>query len=140
MTDALDQYYREVKRLLPCSAVEKKRCMEELRNDITAYLEHTPDASTEDVYATFGTPQSIAESFMGCIDPEQFSHKISAKRKIVIGVIAIVAALAIVVGVIAVLFTNTLQDFYDGYYVDDVIEYETLPPDAENNPTPIIEY
>lgn len=42
--------------------------------------------------------------------------------------------------IIAFLFTNTLQDFYDGYYVDDVTVYDTLPSEAELEPLPIAEY
>ena len=137
MTDALDQYYREVKRLLPCSAVEKKRCMEELRNDITAYLEHTPDASTEDVYATFGTPQSIAESFMVNTDPEQLSHRLSAKRKIVIGVISVVVVLAIVVGTLVAVTAYKRQNFYDGYFVET---FDNAPAEADVAPSALKTY
>ena len=54
--------------------------------------------------------------------------------------ISIVAILAVVIGIIAFLFTNTLQDFYDGYYVDDVTVYDTLPSEAELEPLPIAEY
>lgn len=132
MNDALEQYLREVKRLLPCSAEEKKRCLEELRADIAAFLEHTPGASAEDVYAAFGTPKAIAESFMANTDPEQLSHRMSAKRKLVIGIISILALLAIVVGVLAAVTAYKRQNFYDGYFVET---FDEVPAEAETAPS-----
>lgn len=85
--------------------------------------------------AAIGTPQSIAESFLERIDPEQLSHKMSAKRKIAIGVIAVVAALAIAIGIVVVVFADDLRNYHNGYDVD--IHYE-LPSDTI--PSPLEEY
>ena len=89
MNDEKKQYFREIKRLLPCNAKEKKLCIMDLERDVDDFLENCPGATLEALCAAIGTPQSIAESFLERIDPEQLSHKMSAKRKIAIGVIAV---------------------------------------------------
>lgn len=142
MNTVLKQYLQEIKMLLPCDEKQKKRCIAELEVDISSYLESNPDATLDDLYAVFGTPQSTAESFLECVDLGQLSHKISAKRKIAIWVIAILAALAIALGFIAYVFADDLQSYFEGFYVDqvDVDEYSTLPLDTGSSPIPIAKY
>ena len=135
MNDAKKQYFREIKRLLPCNAKEKKLCIMDLERDVDDFLENCPSATLEVLCAAIGTPQSIAESFLERIDPEQLSHKVSAKRKIAIGVIAVVAALAIAIGIVVVVFADDLRNYHNGYDVD--IHYE-LPSDTI--PSPLEEY
>ena len=135
MNDVKKQYFREIKRLLPCNAKEKKRCIMDLERDVDDFLENCPSATLEVLYAAIGTPQSIAESFLERIDPEQLSHKMSAKRKIAIGVVAVVTALAIAIGIVVVVFAYDLHNYHNGYDVD--IHYE-LPSDTI--PSPLEEY
>lgn len=135
MNDVKKQYFREIKRLLPCNAKEKKRCIMDLERDVDDFLENCPSATLEVLYVAIGTPQLIAESFLERIDPEQLSHKMSAKRKIAIGVIAVVAALAIAIGIVVVVFADDLRNYHNGYDVD--IHYE-LPSDTI--PSPLEEY
>lgn len=135
MNDVKKQYFREIKRLLPCNAKEKKCCIMELESDVDDFIEHCPNTTFEVLCATIGTPQSIAESFLERIDPEQLSHKVSAKRKIAIGVVAVVAMLAIALGIIAFIFADDLRNYHEGYDVD--VYYE-LPSDTM--PSPLGEY
>lgn len=135
MNDVKKQYFREIKRLLPCNAKEKNRCIMDLERDVDDFLENCPSATLEVLCAAIGTPQSIAESFLERIDPEQLSHMMSAKRKIAIGVVAIVTALAIAIGIVVVVFANDLHNYHNGYDVD--IHYE-LPSDTI--PSPLEEY
>lgn len=118
MNDVKKQYFREIKRLLPCNAKEKNRCIMDLERDVDDFLENCPSATLEVLCAAIGTPQSIAESFLERIDPEQLSHKMSAKRKIAIGVVAVVTALAIAIGIVVVVFANDLHNYHNGYDVD----------------------
>ncbi len=140
MNDIQKQYLLEVKRLLPCSSSEKKRCIMELESDISAFLENNPNATLQDLYASIGSLESIAESFMARIDPKQLSHRLSVKRRVVISVVAIVTFLAISLGVTAYIFADDLQRFYDGYYVDNVEEYDILPSDLAPQQSPIAAY
>lgn len=119
--NTLAQYFRDVKKLLPCSAKEKQRCIDELEADVTAFLEHHPDASLTEIYDSIGSPESIAKSFMDRVSPNELSHKLSAKRKIVVGILAIALVLAAIVASLAAVTTHMRQDFYDGYYVETII-------------------
>lgn len=129
MNETLKQYLLEVKRLLPCSSSEKKRCIMELETDISAFLENHPNASLEDLYVAIGSPESIAKSFIARIDPKQLSHRLSSKRKIAIGVIAIIAFLAVVVGAVAVSVANDVHDVQNGHFTEFIGDsVETEPP------------
>ena len=102
----LAQYFRDVKKLLPCSTKEKQRCIDELEADVTAFLEHHPDASLTEIYDSIGSPESIAKSFMDRVSPNELSHKLSAKRKIVAGILAIAIVLATIVAVLVTVETS----------------------------------
>ena len=134
MNDTLKQYLQEVKRLLPCSSSEKKRCIIELEADASAFLENHPNATMAELYSAIGSPESIAKSFTAQINPKVLSHKLSAKHKISVGVTVIVAVLAIVVGILYAVTTYMRHDFYDGYYVDTV---NKIPISAEPLPSPL---
>ena len=82
MNDTLKKYFQEVRKLLPCSSSEKKRCIIELESDVSAFLENNPNATLEDLYASIGSPESIAESFIARIHPAQLSHKLSVNVKL----------------------------------------------------------
>ena len=131
MNDVKKRYFQEIKRLLPCNAKEKNRCIMELESDVDDFLEDCPSPTFEVLCAAIGTPQSIAESFLERIDPEQLSHKVSAKRKIAISVVAVAAVLAIVLGVIAFTFADDLHNYHNGYVV------ETLPEASVISPVPL---
>ena len=70
MNDVKKKYFQEIKRLLPCNAKEKNRCIRELESDVDDFLENCPSTTFEVLCAAIGTPQSIAESFLERIDPE----------------------------------------------------------------------
>ena len=130
--NTLAQYFRDVKKLLPCSAKEKQRCIDELEADVTAFLGHHPDASLTEIYDSIGSPESIAKSFMDRVSPNELSHKLSAKRKIVVGILAIALVLAAIVASLAAVTTHMRQDFYDGYYVETI---DSIPENADPTPS-----
>ena len=130
--NTLAQCFRDVKKLLPCSAKEKQRCIDELEADVTAFLEHHPDASLTEIYDSIGSPESIAKSFMDRVSPNELSHKLSAKRKIVVGILAIALVLAAIVASLAAVTTHMRQDFYDGYYVETI---DSIPENADPTPS-----
>ena len=130
--NTLAQYFRDVKKLLPCSAKEKQRCIDELEADVTAFLEHHPDVSLTEIYDSIGSPESIAKSFMDRVSPNELSHKLSAKRKIVVGILAIALVLAAIVASLAAVTTHMRQDFYDGYYVETI---DSIPENADPTPS-----
>lgn len=140
MNDVKKQYFREIKRLLTCNAKEKQRCIMELERDVDDFIEYCPSATFEVLCAAIGSPHEVAKSFLESTDPEQLSRSLSAKRKIVIGVVAVVAMLAIALSIMAFMFTDDLHDFSRGYFVEDMELFDTPPSNAEPLPSPITEY
>ena len=69
---------------------------------------------------------------MARLDPKELSHRLSAKRKIVIGVISIVVVLAIVVGVLVAVTAHKRHNFYDGYFVET---FDNSPAEADPAPS-----
>lgn len=132
MSDMLVQYFRDVKKLLPCSPKEKQRCIDELEADVTAFLEHRPNASLAEIYDSVGSPESIAESFMSRISPQELSRKVSTKRCIAIGVIVIVALLAVVIGAVAIRIAHDVQDIHEGYFVEFTGDSTTVEPSVDS--------
>lgn len=135
MTDIKKQYFRKIKKNLSCCAKKKKDYLEEMDSSVEYFLQQNPEATIQDLYVTFGDPHTIADSFLEHGDPEQLAHKLSTKRRIVIGVIAVVSILAIVLGIIFFSFADDLHNYRNGYDVD--IHYE-LPSNAI--PSPLEEY
>lgn len=129
MNDIQKQYLLEVKRLLPCSSSEKKRCIVELEADVSAFLENYPNATLEDLYTSIGSPESIAESFIARMNHIQFSRKLSVSRKIAIGVIAIIAFLAVVISAVAISVANDVHDIQNGNFTEFIGDStEAEPP------------
>jgi hypothetical protein len=111
MIDTLEQYFRAVKKLLPGSAQEKKRCMMELEADVSAFLENKPDASMKDLYTAIGSPESISESFLSRLTPKQLTHRLIAKCKLIASIACIVALLVTALSVLDRLFPNNRHGF-----------------------------
>ena len=133
----LKQYLLNVKKLLPCSSREKKRCIIELEADASAFLENHSNATMAELYSAIGSPESIAKSLMDRLSPNEISNKLSTKRKIVVGILAIVIVLAAIVAVFVAVTANKRQVFYDGYYVET---FESTPDNADPAPSALSTY
>ena len=57
-----------------------------------------------------------------------------------IGVISVVAMLAIAISIMAFMFADDLHDFSNGYFVEDMELFNTPQSNAEPLPSPITEY
>lgn len=132
-------YLHEVKRMLPCKPAQKKRYLAGLEESVDAYLREHPGAELDELYRELGTPESIGENYLEQANVRELSRQISRKRYWVIGLV-ILALLAIVISIVVFSFKNTLQGFYGGYYVERVVQYDSLPSDVEADPSPIAEY
>lgn len=79
-------YYRQIERCLPGSAKAKKRIMDSIRQSVGSYLEENPKADMAGVQSHFGTPNSIAASYVEQMDTEEVIKKFDIK-KTVIGIV-----------------------------------------------------
>lgn len=68
MNDVKKQFFREIKRLLPCNAKEKNRCIMDLERDVDDFLENCPSATLEVLALRLEHPnQSLNRSWSGLI-------------------------------------------------------------------------
>ena len=107
----LKTYYRDVQKALPCSACQRRKLMQDIRCAVSGYLQEHPEADIETVTAHFGTPQQIAETYLMEMPPQKLQDQLKIKKWI-IGIIAAVAACALLIWGIAVgiALVNELQD------------------------------
>ena len=137
MNNVQKQYFQEIEHLLPCGARQKKRCIMELEDSVCSFLECNPDAALDDLHNEFGTPDSIAESFLECTSPKEFSQRLSVKRKIIFGVVGVAVALAIVIGIAVISRVNSSRHYHNGYVVETIFE---APPNTSPSAPPIETY
>lgn len=90
---ALKQYYRSVRKALPCSRKMKRQIVAQLKDGVNEYLATNQDADFWAVQNHFGTPQQIASGFVEDQSTSTLLHNISVKKRIV----AIIAGAAAVV-------------------------------------------
>ena len=119
-------YYRQIERCLPGSAKAKKRIMDSIRQSVGSYLEENPKADMAAVQSHFGTPNSIAASYVEQMDTEEVIKKFDIK-KTVIGIVCGALFLALLLW--AVCLVMALVDEHDsdsGYgEYEPVIEIQT---------------
>lgn len=89
----LKQYYRSVRKALPCSRKMKRQIVAQLKDGVNEYLATNQDADFWAVQNHFGTPQQIASGFVEDQSTSTLLHNISVKKRIV----AIIAGAAAVV-------------------------------------------
>ena len=126
MNSVQKQYFREIKDLLPCNARQRRRCVMELEDTVSSFLEDNPDATLDDLHEAFGSPESIAEAFLEQLSPEEFSKKISRKKQMCFGII-IFPVLAIILGVVALDIARSVHEIQTGHFAD-YVEDTTEPP------------
>ncbi len=82
MKNELNQYYRAIRRCLPCSCKQKQQIMDRIRQSISSYMEEIPLADFSAVQAHFGTPQQIAHAYIEEMRTEEIAEKFNRKKSI----------------------------------------------------------
>lgn len=57
------KYLKEIKRNLP-DTVDRNKFLADFRENLESYIQERPDATQEDLNQRFGSPETIAESFL----------------------------------------------------------------------------
>ena len=111
------KYLKEVKRNLPESVADKHKFLADFRENLQAYLQEKPDAVREDLVQRFGSPETIAESFL----PEApTGEALRSEKQKKLRKRLIIAFFAICAIILIALFAYRVWDmhgFYHGYSV-----------------------
>ncbi len=108
----LKKYYSRVSKTVFCSRKQKKEFIQQLKENVEEYVADTPDATIEDIKNSFGTPETIAESFMVNTDSAKIKKQIQIKKMIFI-------ALIVALGIYALFVVLSLIDVHTeahGYF------------------------
>lgn len=117
---AAKRYIRSVSDTLSCSRKAKKQIVSRIRDGVEDYLLQNPDADFEMIQAHFGTPQEIAASYVDEQDASGLLKKISIKKKVLVVVASVMAAIFLMwIGFVA-WETYRSQAFSDRFITEDI--------------------
>lgn len=123
MTDlnkAISDYIADVRKNLICSRKLKKTIINDFRNSVLDLAEERKVTDINEIYAHFGTPKEIAESYLTEADAEKFSKTVIIRR--IILAVAIICA-AVLVYYASVLLYSVFKDS-KGYFTESITVYE----------------
>lgn len=113
----LNEYISSVSSLIICSPKRKKSFLSELRCDVERFLSETENATKKDVENFFGTPESIASSFIANADSTEIKRKISLKK---VCIIAVIIALFIYLAFVVISLIDVHREAH-GYFEEGII-------------------
>lgn len=98
-----------------------------MEDDVFSFCEEHEGVDAAALNARFGSPDLIAEEFLGALDPIQFSREYRNKQRIFRGAMAVVVLTAVLVGCVAVREYQMAQKAAADHSID-LVPYEgTLP-------------
>ena len=109
---ALRHYYRSIRASLSnCPRKQRVCILNDLKSNISAFLDTEPQADFQNVQDHFGTPQQIASGYLGDLTDTELMNAVK-KRKIWTAVIGFFAA-AFVIWLIAIGWAVAKEIKYD---------------------------
>lgn len=118
---------KEVKRNLPDAVADKRKFLADFRENLKAYLQEKPDANREDLNQRFGSPETIAESFLPEAPTGEVlrAEKQKKLRKRIL--IAFFAICAIILIALFAYLARERYNFFHGHY--EITAGEGNPPE-----------
>lgn len=110
---ALKRYYRDIRSWLPCSRKNEKRILEQIRSSVEGYLEQNPEADINRVQTEFGSPQTIAASYVENMGAAEILKDLRLRRRIFAAVASAVAIILLLwAGVVTWAGIRADQDYF----------------------------
>ena len=113
----INEYVSSVSSLIICPLKQKKAFLAELRSDVENFLVETENATKKDIEKFFGTPESIASSFISNTDSAKIKRKISIKNIIIL---AVVLALLIYLAFVVISLIDVHTESH-GYFEEGIV-------------------
>ncbi len=114
----LNKYISSVSSLIICQPKQKKAFLAELRSEVENFLAETENATEEDVEAFFGTPETIASSFISNTDSTEMKRRISVKNIISV---AVIVALLIYIAFVVISLIDVHTEAH-GYFEEGITQ------------------
>lgn len=129
--DVIHDYLRQIDKEMTCSKKKKKQFLKRLQNDMEEFAEEEETALTEsELEEHFGTPQSIAESFLETEPYSEVKRTFDHKKAMRVFVIVICVVMFVVLIGYLVYDRQKKAEFENGYVVT------TLYEEVEGTPSP----
>ena len=113
----LNAYVNTVKKILRY-VPGRRQIVKDLRDNLAGYLEQNPEATMEDVYRLFGTPESMTEQVVSAMSQDEIEKNM--KRVKIVRTVAVVTAVTVVVlfaltmvGIVLWNYSNTPIYYYE---------------------------
>ncbi len=119
----LKTYYKEIDKVLVCEKKVKNTFLNELKVNIEQYVKDNGIDNINEIKERFGSPQEIANSFLGDIDTNFLRKKLSVKKTIIIALISIVVIFALFC---FAAFIDTAHFLKDAQLVEEIEIVEKL--------------
>lgn len=123
----LKQYCRQVSRKIPIGGRQKRAFLNNLEQNVSAFLCKNPGADSAGISDCFGEPEDIALSFLSEMSYEEISAKFRKGKTVLF--ITVLTAIVTIFLLCATLWRIILENrnLADGYYsqdFSDVSEYD----------------
>jgi len=128
----LRQYLRRVRSLLPCSGREKRAFLNQLRSDVSAYLEALPKAGYDAICERFGSPAVIAAAHLETIDTPMLLKKLRLRNRITAVVTASLILALIATSITYAWELRLLSDMKNGWIEERIVSYPAVVIDEES--------
>ena len=113
----LDAYVNTVKKMLRY-VPGRRQIVKDLRHELAGYLEQNPEATMEDVYRLFGTPESMMGQVVSAMSQDEIEKNM--KRVKIVHTLAVVTAVTVVA-----LFVLTMVNMVMWNYSHEPIYYDS---------------
>lgn len=134
------KYFRKIKRNIPYFATNRRKFLQDFRENLSSYLSERETASEAELIERFGSPEEIACSFLPADNTPEDLKKIRRKNWIVRAVVALFAAILITLAAVFTVYTVEQHNFFHGHYEvtmgeghspshPDAVEVHTDSPD-----------
>ena len=126
MMKELNKYYSELNKILPIGKSAKQRFMQDLKDSVDEFLNSNEFATYHDILNNFGTPESIALTFMAQENNEETLTRITVKKRIKTVIICSFCLFALIT---ILVYGFVVFDAYrtnHGFFSDEIIMEEII--------------
>lgn len=125
------KYLRSVKRKMAGSSSEKAIILKQLKSGVEHFEEENEITDISQLNARFGSPETIAESYLQASDPEQTGRKIKVKNRVLIAICVALGALALAAVILGTIYVSDIHGYAYGYWTESQVQ--SGPPESDPN-------
>ena len=118
----INLYISKIKALLPIHAKAEQQFVNNLQDNVLAFIDSQPDSSMEDVIEQFGEPLEVVHGYIESMDIEELINAITLRK-----ILRRIVAIALIIAVIGLSIFGAF--YYKGYqYYKNTVatEFETI--------------